>query len=282
MSSEDNKTPKTASSRKLPGASLLGTEFQDPPDTFYLSCRPAGGRWRLFLALESWDAVDVADLCSELPAEPEGVVSEQYELKYRAEGGLSRVGAARIRKKWKAAEEEIQSTIIDTCDGKTEPPPDLGIACVCHGHGTILANIVEGMADKQRGVPLARESKLDRLLKNVQTVSDGVAQAKTRKPGSPNESDKATPSEPEVTAIDTPADSVEVAGVMPSPTSDPDSLGKEQKALAVLVSHPEWSDTKIADLAGCHRTSLYRWPKYVAAREALETGRQNAPRADQL
>lgn len=67
----------------------------------------------------------------------------------------------------------------------------------------------------------------------------------------------------------------------PKQSSKPDSLSQEEKALAALVAHPEWTDTAIAEHAGCGRTSLYRWPRYVAAREALETGRQDRPRADQ-
>lgn len=59
-------------------------------------------------------------------------------------------------------------------------------------------------------------------------------------------------------------------------------LSKEQLALAALVAHPEWSDKDIADHVGCARTSLYRWEKYVAAREALERGRMEMPKADEI
>ncbi len=59
-------------------------------------------------------------------------------------------------------------------------------------------------------------------------------------------------------------------------------LSGEELALAVLVSHPEWSDTAIAKHVGCGRTSLYRWPRYVAAREALESGRYQRPKASEL
>jgi hypothetical protein len=48
---------------------------------------------------------------------------------------------------------------------------------------------------------------------------------------------------------------------------------KEALALAVLAKHPDWSDADIAKQAGCSRTSLYRWPKYVQAREILEQGK---------
>ena len=73
-----------------------------------------------------------------------------------------------------------------------------------------------------------------------------------------------------------------LAAVGPAEGATETSLGAEEKAIAALVAHPEWSDTKIAEHAGCHRTSLYRWPLYVAAREAQQSSRQERPRADQL
>ena len=63
-------------------------------------------------------------------------------------------------------------------------------------------------------------------------------------------------------------------------TAGQTSLRGEEKALAVLVSHPEWTDKKIAEHVGCHRTSLYRWGRYTAAREAQQSARQERPRAD--
>jgi len=54
-------------------------------------------------------------------------------------------------------------------------------------------------------------------------------------------------------------------------------LSKEAKALAALVDHPDWTDTKIAEAAGCARTELYRMPKYKAAKAAMKSGRQDAP-----
>ena len=64
-------------------------------------------------------------------------------------------------------------------------------------------------------------------------------------------------------------------------TAGQTSLRGEEKALAVLVSHPEWTDKKIAEHVGCHRTSLYRWGRYTAAREAQQSARQERPRTDQ-
>jgi len=54
-------------------------------------------------------------------------------------------------------------------------------------------------------------------------------------------------------------------------------LSKEAKALAALVDHPDWTDTQIAEAAGCSRASLYRMKKFVAAKRALEGGRDQLP-----
>ena len=56
------------------------------------------------------------------------------------------------------------------------------------------------------------------------------------------------------------------------------ALSKKAKALAVLVEHPDWTDGQIANAAGCHVKSLYRWSEYVAGRELLRKGRENAAR----
>ncbi|NLS94465.1 MAG: hypothetical protein GXX96_20095 [Planctomycetaceae bacterium] len=61
-------------------------------------------------------------------------------------------------------------------------------------------------------------------------------------------------------------------------TKPTEGLTGEEKALATLVAHPDWSDTKIAKHIGCHRTTLYKWPKYIAAREALDMSRSRFPR----
>ena len=71
----------------------------------------------------------------------------------------------------------------------------------------------------------------------------------------------------------------------PKPQSKTENgcLSKEEKALAALVGHPEWSDAQIAEHVGCSRTSLYRWQWLcVAARVVLESSRENVPRANQL
>jgi len=50
------------------------------------------------------------------------------------------------------------------------------------------------------------------------------------------------------------------------------------RALFALSSHPEWTDAQIAKSAGCNRRSLYRFPEYVKAREALRGGKEEMPR----
>lgn len=45
-----------------------------------------------------------------------------------------------------------------------------------------------------------------------------------------------------------------------------DGLDGEARVLAILVQHPEWSDTMIAKEARLSRTTLYRYPRYKAAR----------------
>ncbi len=56
------------------------------------------------------------------------------------------------------------------------------------------------------------------------------------------------------------------------------TLGKEARALALLMDHPEWTDAEIARNVPCNRTSIYRFGKYMEARELLEKGRMEKPR----
>lgn len=53
---------------------------------------------------------------------------------------------------------------------------------------------------------------------------------------------------------------------------------KEAIALGLLTEHPDWTDVDIARSVPCHRSSLYRFPKYMAARELMERERMNRPR----
>lgn len=73
----------------------------------------------------------------------------------------------------------------------------------------------------------------------------------------------------------------------PKPAGEPlvdlgDVLEPLEKALALLVKHPDWSDTQIAKAAGVSRTTLYKetWLKYQQAREALQSGRNAMPRGE--
>lgn len=52
-------------------------------------------------------------------------------------------------------------------------------------------------------------------------------------------------------------------------------IDKEALALAVLQMNPHWSDQQIADHIGIHRTSLYRFEKFKAARSMLKEGRRD-------
>jgi hypothetical protein len=55
------------------------------------------------------------------------------------------------------------------------------------------------------------------------------------------------------------------------------TLTGEARALMFLVGHPGWTDQQIADAVPCSRTTLYDWPLYKAAREALKTGKGETP-----
>ena len=57
---------------------------------------------------------------------------------------------------------------------------------------------------------------------------------------------------------------------------------KEALALAVLADHPDWSDTEIAKKAGCNRTTLYTFKKFMAAREILREGKNDIPRGSKF
>lgn len=52
----------------------------------------------------------------------------------------------------------------------------------------------------------------------------------------------------------------------------------ETLALAMLVEHPEWTDKKIAEAVGVNRTTLYDWPNFKKAKEALKQGKKKFPR----
>jgi hypothetical protein len=54
-------------------------------------------------------------------------------------------------------------------------------------------------------------------------------------------------------------------------------LGTEERALALLVKNPGWNQTRMAKAVGVNRTTLYKFGKYQAAREALKTGKADIP-----
>jgi len=56
------------------------------------------------------------------------------------------------------------------------------------------------------------------------------------------------------------------------------TLTGEALALAMLVKHPDWSDRKIAKAVSVNRTTLYDWPKFKKAKEALKQGKNNLPK----
>ena len=61
-------------------------------------------------------------------------------------------------------------------------------------------------------------------------------------------------------------------------TQNGDILTGEPLALAMLVEHPDWSDTKIAKAVGVNRTTLYDWPNFKKAKEALKQGQNDLPK----
>lgn len=58
-------------------------------------------------------------------------------------------------------------------------------------------------------------------------------------------------------------------------TQTENALSAEAKALALLVGHPDWPNTKIAKSVGVSRTTLYNWPNFKKAKEVLKQGKNN-------
>jgi len=58
-------------------------------------------------------------------------------------------------------------------------------------------------------------------------------------------------------------------------TRKPPTFSAEDKAIAVLRKHPDWTDTRIAEEAGINRTTLYKFMDYKYVRQLLkEVGRK--------
>lgn len=55
------------------------------------------------------------------------------------------------------------------------------------------------------------------------------------------------------------------------------TLKGEYKAIALLVAHPDWNNTKIAKEVPCARTTLHTWPRFGKARAALRAGKEEMP-----
>ena len=60
-------------------------------------------------------------------------------------------------------------------------------------------------------------------------------------------------------------------------TGDVD-LKQRERAMALLIHHPEWTLQAIADAVPCSRTSLYRWSEFMKARAIIKSGRNDLPK----
>jgi hypothetical protein len=61
-------------------------------------------------------------------------------------------------------------------------------------------------------------------------------------------------------------------------TDDLPKVGKEARAMAFLVEHPDWTNEQIANAVPCSRTSLYKMKKFCRARAVLKSQRNDRPR----
>ena len=71
---------------------------------------------------------------------------------------------------------------------------------------------------------------------------------------------------------------IPLAGAADKDEDDGDRLTNESKAIGFLREHPDWSDTRIAEAVGVHRTTLYTWPAYMQAKAAVKSARRRLPR----
>jgi hypothetical protein len=79
--------------------------------------------------------------------------------------------------------------------------------------------------------------------------------------------------------METPKEKTLNASVTPPKTDATKNVSAEAKAVAILIDHPEWSDTRIAHEADINRTTLYKLPKFMEARRLLkEQGKKSLPR----
>ena len=59
-----------------------------------------------------------------------------------------------------------------------------------------------------------------------------------------------------------------------------EALGKQERALVLLLKHPEWSVAKIAKTIGCDRKTPYKWEKFRQAFKVSKSGRDALPRGE--
>jgi hypothetical protein len=52
----------------------------------------------------------------------------------------------------------------------------------------------------------------------------------------------------------------------------------EDRAVALLLKHPDWTNKRIAGELNCHPKSLSRFKRFKAARRAAASGRDDRPR----
>jgi len=57
-----------------------------------------------------------------------------------------------------------------------------------------------------------------------------------------------------------------------------EGLGIEERALAVLMTHPDWTDIEIAKAVGCSRTTLYSYEKFKSAKALLKSNKSSLPK----
>ena len=63
----------------------------------------------------------------------------------------------------------------------------------------------------------------------------------------------------------------------PTPTGTSGHMSKQARALAVKTEHPDWTDAQVAEVAGCHVKSLYRWKLFTMAKDVLKNGKTDFP-----
>jgi hypothetical protein len=170
------------------------------------------------------------------------------------------------------------------------------VAVVCKFHGrdleegngefiAALTRVLEsdaGLAQRNAAIASASDADVRRRIEEVDKAVEGLVEMSWLGQVNPDWSraqfrlrDSLRALEPFAVMPSATADVPATPAVQPSPA---DTLKGEAKAVALLVAHPDWSDTDIAKAVPCHRTTLYSWNKFTAARGMLDKGRQSMPR----